>query len=59
MIGVSTRYNSFMENIDAVFESDFTIPGVRTYRERHDYGDWVFDLRTSSTVSPNISDSGC
>lgn len=54
MIGVSSRYNSFMENIDAVFESDFTIPGVRAYRERHDYGDWVFDLRTGYRVTEHF-----
>lgn len=45
MLGFSARYNSFMENIDAVFESDATLPGVKHYREIHDYGDWVFDAR--------------
>jgi outer membrane receptor protein involved in Fe transport len=44
MLGISTRYTSFMENIDKLFES--LIPGVGEYREKHDYGDWVFDLRT-------------
>ncbi len=51
MLGLSARYNSFMENIDAVFESDFTIPGVKHYREQHDYGDWVFDLRVGYRVT--------
>jgi iron complex outermembrane receptor protein len=51
MIGFSARYNSFMENIDAVFESDFTIPGVRNYREKHNYGDWVFDMRIGYRVT--------
>jgi iron complex outermembrane receptor protein len=40
-----------MENIDAVFESPATIAGVQHYREKHDYGDWVFDLRTGYRIS--------
>lgn len=54
MIGFSTRFNSFMENIDAVFESDATIPGVKNYREQHDYGDWVFDLRLGYRVTEHF-----
>jgi outer membrane receptor protein involved in Fe transport len=50
MVGMSARYNSFMENIDAVFESDF-LPGVKHYRDMHDYGDWVFDLRVGYRVT--------
>ncbi len=42
-VGVSMRYYSFMESIDKIFE--VRIPGVRHYRDRHHYGDWVFDLR--------------
>lgn len=57
MIGWSTRFNSFMENIDAVFESDATIPGVKDYREQHDYGDWVFDTRLGYRVTKNFSTS--
>ena len=51
MIGLSSRFNSFMENVDAVFESDYTIPGVKHYRTIHDYGDWVFDLRLGYRVT--------
>lgn len=54
MIGLSSRYNSFMENIDAVFESDATIPGVKDYREKHYYGDWVFDFRIGYRVTQNF-----
>jgi iron complex outermembrane receptor protein len=43
--GISVRYNSFMENIDAVFNSPFIIPGVARYRENNQKGDWVFDAR--------------
>jgi outer membrane receptor protein involved in Fe transport len=42
-LGASARYNSFMENIDRIF--DFIIPGVSHYREVHNTGDWVFDGR--------------
>jgi iron complex outermembrane receptor protein len=52
-LGMSSRYNSFMENIDAVFES--LIPGVKQYRERHDYGDWVFDGRLGYSFTENVS----
>lgn len=49
IFGMSTRYTSFMENIDLVFES--LIPGVADYREKHDYGDWVFDIRAGYQVT--------
>jgi outer membrane cobalamin receptor len=52
--GVSTRYNSFMSNIDKVFLSDldptlnntlYVLPGLRDYRERFNTGCAVFDVR--------------
>jgi iron complex outermembrane receptor protein len=46
-IGLSVIYNSHMENIDAFF--DFFIPGVHTFREEHDNGFTIVDLRTSYT----------
>jgi outer membrane cobalamin receptor len=54
MIGASARFNSFMENIDAVFESPATIPGVEHYRSVHDYGDWVFDTRFGYRVTEHF-----
>lgn len=42
-LGASVRYNSFMENIDQVF--NLLIPGVAHYRENNQKGDWVFDAR--------------
>ncbi|MBL0342150.1 MAG: TonB-dependent receptor [Bacteroidetes bacterium] len=54
MIGLSSRFNSFMENIDAVFESEATIPGVKDYREKHYYGDWAFDFRFGYRVTQNF-----
>lgn len=51
MLGASIRYMSFMENIDKIFVSglfDFAFPGfgVKEYRESHEHGDAVVDLRT-------------
>lgn len=43
IFGTSVRYNSFMENIDNVF--NYAITGVKHYRETHPDGDWVFDAR--------------
>jgi len=45
---VSARYTSFMDNIDRIFEflDDLNnINGLRSYRERRQNGDWVFDAR--------------
>lgn len=48
-IGASMRYNSFMRNIDAVFEQDifgtFILPGLKEYREKNNKGALVFDAR--------------
>ncbi|MFN0190273.1 MAG: TonB-dependent receptor [Bacteroidia bacterium] len=41
--GVSGRYYTNIENIDAVFEG--TIPGVKTYREQQPKENWIFDAR--------------
>jgi outer membrane cobalamin receptor len=42
-LGMSMRYNSFMENIDQVFET--LIPGVKDYRTENEHGDLIFDAR--------------
>jgi iron complex outermembrane receptor protein len=47
--GVSMRYNSFMQNIDRIFEQsilgNFILPGLQEYRQLHNKGNLVFDLR--------------
>lgn len=44
--GMSMRYNSFMENIDKIFEqATVALPGIKEYRERFHTGDIVFDSR--------------
>jgi outer membrane receptor for ferrienterochelin and colicins len=52
-IGLSTRYNSFMENIDRAFVSfpiDIVVPGVAESRKTNTSGDLLFDLRLSYTI---------
>jgi iron complex outermembrane receptor protein len=44
--GVSMRYNSYMQNIDWIFENaPALLPGIKEYREKHHTGDIVFDAR--------------
>ncbi len=62
--GVSSRYNSFMENIDETFNNlvidfngfplslgDQVLPGLPAYRAANNQGDLVFDARTSYSVN--------
>jgi len=52
-LGFSSRYNSFMENIDLAFEApiltdagqQFILPGLREYRKKYNNGSLVFDCR--------------
>lgn len=52
--GMSCRYNSFMSNIDALFEDGFQgtqiLPGLKQYREEHNNGNLVFDLRLGYNI---------
>jgi iron complex outermembrane receptor protein len=50
--GVSTRYYSFMENIDKIFE--VVIPGVKDYRDKNPDGEWVFDARLAYKVNESV-----
>ena len=45
-VGVSAVYNSFMENIDEVFEA-LVVPGLRQYRTQNDKGDLVLGARVA------------
>lgn len=68
-IGLSTRYQSYMENIDKKFNesllhdvlpafddipSTYVLPGLREYRKKDRAGSWVHDLRIGFQVSKNI-----
>ncbi len=48
-LGISSRYNSYMRNIDALFEDGVfgvqILPGLKNYRLENQNGDLVFDGR--------------
>ena len=50
-LGISSRYNSFMKNIDAIFEENIAgteiLPGLKEYRANDQSGSLVFDSRIS------------
>ena len=50
--GLSMRYNSFMENIDKFFE--LALPGIKSYRERFNQGDLVFDTRIMYQINKEV-----
>ena len=54
--GVSSRYNSFMKNIDKVFEeaiagNTFILPGLKEYRKIYNNGNLVFDARLGYQIN--------
>ncbi len=54
-IGASMRYNSFMGNIDRVFEDNlqgtYILPGLKQYRQEHNHGNIVFDARIGYEIN--------
>ncbi|MBC7411475.1 MAG: TonB-dependent receptor [Bacteroidia bacterium] len=55
-LGVSFRYNSFMQNIDPLFETKLFSAvsnsfGMKEFRQLHNQGDYVFDLRFSYRIN--------
>lgn len=61
-LGFSARYNSFMQNIDKIFEDldDFLgilgqpQPGLRDYRKANNQGVWVLDARLVFNASETV-----
>lgn len=51
-VGIGVRYNSFMENIDEVFNQ--LIPGVLSFREKHNKGDVIYDASIGYIIDENI-----
>jgi outer membrane receptor protein involved in Fe transport len=56
--GFSSRYNSFMTNIDRVFEkpiagSTYILPGLESYRKIYNKGNLVFDVRLGYKLNEN------
>ena len=52
-IGGSSRFYSYMENIDKPFL--IFIPGIKHYRDTHPKGNWVFDARISYRLDKSLS----
>jgi len=58
-VGFSCRYNSFMQNIDAVFEQDvdptdaelYILPGLAKYRSLYNRGSFVVDTRMGFKIN--------
>ncbi len=58
-LGFSGRYNSFMRNIDGIFEQTIgddieILPGLKAYREANNRGDVVFDTRLGYRINDTI-----
>ncbi|GIV41366.1 MAG: hypothetical protein KatS3mg034_0676 [Vicingaceae bacterium] len=61
--GFSTRYNSFMVNIDRMFEEPLfgtieaskILPGLKEYRRRNNRGFWIFDARLIYRLNKNTA----
>ena len=56
--GVAAQYLSFLENIDAAFESILLSPpdgiGLREWRKDHSNGDLILNLRTAYNITPEF-----
>jgi len=53
-LGASVRYNSYMQNIDKAFYtlgSFGVVPDIKGFRDQHNMGDWVLDLRFAAQIS--------
>ncbi|TXI84374.1 MAG: TonB-dependent receptor [Crocinitomicaceae bacterium] len=61
-LGFSCRYNSYMSNIDRVFEEDldpttaevYILPGLRKYRAEHNTGNLVIDTRIGYKINDHF-----
>jgi len=58
-VGFSCRYNSYMSNIDKVFEeaiagSTYILPGLKEYRKIYNKGNLVFDVRLAYKVNEKV-----
>ena len=53
-VGATFLYNSFMVNVDPVFEDPAVIPGVKNYRQAHNQGDYVINARLAYQMNEKI-----
>lgn len=54
-LGMSARFNSYMSNIDAIFENEIVpgttiLPGLKEYRQENNHGALVFDFRAGYKI---------
>jgi outer membrane receptor protein involved in Fe transport len=56
--GISMRYNSFMRNIDRIFEEaiagTYILPGLKNYRQVYNGGNLVFDFRLGYKINDSF-----
>lgn len=50
-VGSAVNYNSFMQNIDQIFEFNIITSGVTSFRSIHNKGYWVWDLRLGYRIN--------
>jgi iron complex outermembrane receptor protein len=58
--GISVQYNSFMEAIDAIFEveTEPSFAAVKRFRQEHNNGFTVLDVRASYQITPQLKING-
>lgn len=49
---VAANYTSMIQNVDAIFDFGLVTPGVAQYRELHNKGAWIFDIRLGYKINP-------
>jgi iron complex outermembrane receptor protein len=54
LLGVSMRYNSYMNNIDKAFVVLPIVPGIQRAREMNKDGDYFWDMRLGVTVNKHV-----
>lgn len=53
-LGVSVRYNSYMQNIDRIFLEPLltqSVPGISRGRQLNPNGDWITDVRIAYKIN--------
>jgi outer membrane receptor protein involved in Fe transport len=58
MLGISMRYNSYMQNIDKIFidpQFALAVPGISRAREMNKDGDYIWDFRFGVTIIKQLS----
>jgi outer membrane receptor protein involved in Fe transport len=53
-LGIAFLGYSHMKNVDAVFENDFILPGVRSFREENNSGTLVTNIRFSCQINDHF-----